>query len=426
MLLFVCWGIVAAFLPPPYPGGAIRILYHAKHYLAVQSTSSVSPMLWLAKNNKKWDERYLELVKYHKWHNSTNVVVIVGEESNATTSKTTTALKNFIQHQRQEYRKWKRGEPSTLDDTKIELLNNINFVWDKNQEIWERRYDELLQFKKEFGHVNVPMKYKTLGQWVTKHRKAYRAGTLEQRRIDRLNEVGFMWDVKEWQFQRRLDEVRAFREKNGHIDVRVTDGQFGSWFYSRRKEYIQYLNGENTTLSESHRLALEEVGFGVHLTERRQTIINSNVTWQSRYEELVLFKEKHNHTRVPKIPKYAQLSSWVNHQRNLKAIGKLDRSRLLQLQEIGFVWNENQWLWMKRYSELAAFQEKHGHTNVPRGGGDLGEWVEWQRVSLTMASCSVHQNNFKRTLTQPSYPRLISRTTRKVRNHKSQHNGSHC
>jgi Helicase associated domain len=381
LLLFFCCEI-SAFLP--FPGGDARILYHVKHY-SVQSTSSSSPRspeLCLAKT-KKWDERYAELVNYHRKYNSTD---IVGE------SNSTTVLKNFLQHQRQEYRKWKRGEPSSLDETKIELLNKIHFVWDKNQQIWDRRYDELLQFKHKFGHVNVPMKYKTLGQWVTKHRKAYHAGTLEQRRIDRLNEVGFMWDVKEWQFQRRLDEVRAFRAKNGHIDIRVTDGEFGSWFYSRRKEYLQYLNGENTTLSESHRLALEEVGFGVHLTERRQTTIHSNVTWQSRYEELVLFKEKFNHTRVPKIPKYAQLSSWVNHQRNLKAIGKLDRSRLLQLQEIGFVWNENQWLWMKRYSELAAFQEKRGHTNVPRGGGDLGEWVEWQRVSL--CSCFVRHDPF--------------------------------
>lgn len=335
---------------------------------------TTTTQLW----NRKWNDRYAELVSFRNQNGHINV------------DKSNTALNNFIQNQRKEYRRWQRGETSSMDERKIELLNNLSFVWDKNQQIWESRYAELLQFKADFGHVNVPIKYKTLGQWVTKHRKAKRAGTLQQSRIDRLEEIGFIWDVKEWQFQRRLDQIKDFKEKYGHIDIKVTDGEFGSWFYSRRKEYLLYLNGENTTLVEEHRLALEDVGFGPHLSERRQTTTNRRtVTWETRFEELVLFKEQYNHTRVPKIPRYAQLSAWVNHQRNLKTMGKLARYRLLQLEEIGFTWNTNQWLWMKRYEELVAFQVKHGNTNVPHGGGDLGEWVDWQRVSYMRVFCKL-------------------------------------
>jgi hypothetical protein len=422
-LLVCCYAYgITAFISPPSNS---RYCLHLSTPVPVPSTSQSKSQsyrtltstseLWSTKN-KKWDERYAELLKFHIIHK--NTAVGEGVSNN-------TGLNNFCQNQRQEYRKWQRGEQSNMDETKIGLLNNLNFVWDKNQQIWESRYAELLQFKSEFGHVNVPMKYKTLGQWVTKHRKAHRAGTLGQSRIDRLDEVDFMWDVKEWQFQRRLDEIRDFRSKNGHINIRVTDGEFGSWFYSRRKEYLQHLNGENTTLSESHRLALEEVGFGPHLAERRQTTISSNVTWQTRYEEIVLFKETFNHTRVPKIPRYAPLSSWVNHQRNLKSVGKLTRGRLLQLQEIGFVWNENQWLWMKRYSELAAFQEKRGHTNVPRGGGDLGLWVEWQRVSFNPFSCECLL--FTMLMTHDAHhSRSISQTMRRERNHRLQLSGSPC
>jgi hypothetical protein len=328
---------------------------------------SSSTQLW----NQKWNERYSELIGFRNKHGHINV-----DKSKHP------ALNNFVQNQRKEYRRWQRGEKSSMDERKVELLNNLLFVWDMNQQIWQSRYDELHQFKSDFGHVNVPIKYKTLGQWVTKHRKAKRAGALSQSRVERLDEIGFIWDVKEWQFQRRLDQIKEFKETYGHIDIKVTDGEFGSWFYSRRKEYLLYLNGENTTLLEEHRLALEEVGFGPHLAERRQTpTIRSNATWETRFEELVRFKEQFNHTRVPKIPRYAQLSTWVNHQRNLKAMGKLARDRLLQLDEMQFTWNTNQWRWMKRYEDLAAFQVKHGNTNVPRGGGDLGEWVDWQRVS---------------------------------------------
>ena len=410
LLFFNCGTIQALFPLPRRTSTAGRSNCHISLLFTSQHPSSE---LSLSKH-KKWDERYGELLNYYRQHKTINIV----EESNP-------KLKNFLQHQRQEYRKWKRGETSALNQTKIGLLNGLDFQWDKNQQIWESRYKELLQFKQEFDHVNVPMKYKTLGQWVTKHRKAYRAGSLEQRRIDRLNEVGFVWDAQEWQFQRRLDDIREFRAKNGHIDIRVTDGEIGSWFYSRRKEYLKFLNGENTTLSDSHRIALEGIGFGPHLARRRQTVVASNVRWQTRFNELVHFKEQYNHTRVPKIPQYAQLSSWVNHQRNLKASGKLDRGRLHQLQEIDFVWNENQWLWMKRYSELAAFQEKSGHTNVPRGGGDLGEWVEWQRVSGSVAPF-VDRMLFAILIHSVLIwvPRLISRTIRKERSRRLLHNGS--
>jgi tRNA splicing endonuclease len=103
-----------------------------------------------------WEDRYDELVNYYQILKVPNL-----KDQNLSSSE---GIKNFMQHQRQEYRKWKRGEPSTLNETKIALLNDINFVWDKNQRIWDLRFAELIEFKREFGHVNVPMKYKTLGQ----------------------------------------------------------------------------------------------------------------------------------------------------------------------------------------------------------------------------------------------------------------------
>lgn len=328
----------------------------------------------------KWDDNFEALKQYYQQNGHCDVGTTVSWNASTT-------LSSFVQNQRKEYKKWQKGENSHIDERKIDMLDSIEFIWDKNRLVWENRFKELLAFKKEFGHLNVPMKYKTLGQWVTKHRKTKKSGMLSKEKMDRLDEIGFIWDVKEWQFQRGLRKMKDFKARHGHLKIKITDGEFGSWFYTRRKEYLQYLNGEKTTLSEQHRLELENIGFGPHLAARRKLneeekmdMLRRSASWEKRYDELVEFHKEFNHTRVPKLPQYAQLSTWVTRQRTLQASGKLAHDRFLLLERIGFVWNTNHWRWMKRFSELQEYLSQNGNTNVPKGSGDLGEWVDWQRV----------------------------------------------
>jgi len=350
------------------------------------STRSKKPRVILG---AKWDDNFRALKNYYQQNGHCDVATTNSSAKSESSLDASDRLKSFVQNQRKEYKKWQKGDNSRMDERKIGMLNTIDFVWDKNQQLWENRFKELLDFKNEFGHLNVPMKYKTLGQWVTKHRKARQSGILSKEKMDILDSIGFIWDAKEWQFQRGLKELKDFKAMHGHLEIKITDGEFGSWFYSRRKEYLQYLNGERTTLSKHHRLELEEIGFGAHLAERRQpnaqekqVILRQCVSWETRYNELVKFRKEFNHTRVPKLPLYAQLSTWVTRQRTLKSSGKLSRDRLLKLESIGFVWNIHHWLWMKRFTELEEYQAQYGNTNVPKGWGDLGEWVDWQRVSF--------------------------------------------
>jgi len=60
------------------------------------------------------------------------------------------------------------------------------------------------------------------------------------------------------------------------------------------------------------------------------------------------------------------------------------KDRIVALEEIGFQWSiydSNHW-W-KRYFELKAFREQHGHCNVPHlyeKNKLLGSWVNTQRT----------------------------------------------
>ena len=59
---------------------------------------------------------------------------------------------------------------------------------------WQEKYQELIAFKEKHGHVNVPQKHPELGRWVNTQRNSYKEGKLSQERIDLLNVIGFKLD----------------------------------------------------------------------------------------------------------------------------------------------------------------------------------------------------------------------------------------
>jgi Helicase associated domain. len=89
----------------------------------------------------------------------------------------------------------------------------------------------------------------------------------------------------------------------------------------------------------------------------------------ARYLELVEFKEKNGHARVPSNDK--NLGVWVGTQRKqyrLKQKGLLSHmtdERIEMLDKIGFIWEVN--TWNDRYDELKEFYEENGHFSVPSG-----------------------------------------------------------
>jgi hypothetical protein len=99
--------------------------------------------------------------------------------------------------------------------------------------------------------------------------------------------------------------------------------------------------------------------------------------------ELLEFKEKHGHTRVPlKYGENPPLGNWVKNQRILHRKGKLSEDHISRLNEVGFVWEAKvETSWEDRLLQLFEFTEEHGHTRVPcKHDRQLGMWVINQRM----------------------------------------------
>ena len=60
-----------------------------------------------------------------------------------------------------------------LDDRRIAALNTIGFTWDVREDYWEKRFQELKEYKEKHGDCNVPTAKSDLGRWVNAQRTNY-------------------------------------------------------------------------------------------------------------------------------------------------------------------------------------------------------------------------------------------------------------
>jgi superfamily II DNA or RNA helicase len=155
-------------------------------------------------------------------------------------------------------------EAGQLSPDKIQLLNDIGFPWEKQTRgwgAWEKRFEELLQYKRQFGHCNVPSNWpanQKLGNWVGVQRKALRDGgaTISEERLKRLKGVGFVWDYQ--RNTRSWEEMLESFRQNGRAPIRQiaqTDPHLVSWIRNQRQAR------KAGKLSEDRIKSLEEAGF---------------------------------------------------------------------------------------------------------------------------------------------------------------------
>ncbi|KAL3793340.1 hypothetical protein HJC23_003850, partial [Cyclotella cryptica] len=370
-----------------------------------------------------WEESYELLCQYKQTHGHCNV------------PQSQKPLGSFVNRQRIDHARFldpNSKKPTAMTPRRKKLLEEIGFVWDNMEQTWNIRYKELCEFRKKNGHAVVPRSHGPLGAWVEKQRIEYKKfkalheddpveraatpnsgdkvprTTLTKERVQKLNDVGFVYDVREKQFEQNVGALRIFREMNGHIDPRFMNGKLGLWVRKWEQHYRKYLEAlqihpQNATilseiLPESRLEALESVGFSPNMFDepRVRAAGNQRATWDERYEELVSFKNEHSHCMVPK--NYGPLGSWVRAQRHLMKErgtigssfdggGLLSEDRIELLEKIGFVWDVHQWQWNQTYYELIDYKRVHGDTNVPMSRGALGLWVFNQRA---------HYNNYRK------------------------------
>ena len=93
-------------------------------------------------------------------------------------------------------------------------------------------------------------------------RRIYNKGNLSKERIDALVDIGFVWDPLEFAWRLRFEELKAYKQENGHCNVpQRSEGKLGKWVKLGMWVHNQRSLYKADNLSKERIDALHEIGF---------------------------------------------------------------------------------------------------------------------------------------------------------------------
>jgi len=241
---------------------------------------------------------------------------------------------------------------------KTVVTNKNPTKYEKNlDEKWEENFSQLVEYASRCGTTDIPSSDKChadLFKWINQQRNEYRKiqaskpSRLTIIQMQRLYDIGFRFGTKRvyLTWKDRFELLQEFYAVHRHVKVPVRHPELGNWVHSQRREYNLFLkNDPNSTMTKERLTQLTSLGFVFEVAKKKHNVdARSNTkTWDERFQELLVFRQKFGHTIVPQ--NFPSLGWWVNTQRKeykkLK-IGKkslLTTERALKLAEIGFVFD---------------------------------------------------------------------------------------
>jgi len=271
---------------------------------------------------------------------------------------------------------------------RVNLLNELGFVWDAKEAAWREGYEQLKLYLKDNKHVMVPRRFVTkdnfkLGVWVDNQRHDFKAAQKKKdakgaggrghfghyaegsERVNLLNELGFVWDAKEAAWREGYEQLKLYLEENKHIMVPqgfVTKDNFtlGRWVLNQRGEFkaAQKKKDAKGAGGQGHFGHYAEGSERVNLLNELGFVWDAKeAAWQEGYVQLKLYLEDNKHVMVPQrfvAKDNFKLGRWVLNQRNRFKLAQKKKDakgaggqghyaegseRVNLLNELGFVWN---------------------------------------------------------------------------------------
>lgn len=325
-----------------------------------------------------WEYMYSIAKRYYETHGNLEVEKrYITEEGYS--------LGTWLNTQRLVYAGKARG---ILTDEQVEKLNAIGMRWESVKDIaWEKFYTAAKEYFTEYGNLLPAVTDKAyhgvkLAQWVAQLRSSRKSGIgsayLTDERIKLLDEIGMVWDVPDYLFEKSFAALLEFYRENGNSDVPcyyvTADGlRLGTWVFnirSRRKKI-----GQGAELTEEQIKRLDELGFSWDGRHKN--------TWDKAYLAACEYKKKNGDLKIPVayVSKDGiKLGVWIRHQIDIGE--KLSTEKKEKLLALGVNFEKTD-SWEVRYALVKAYYEEHRNLDIPSkykaNGIWLSKWVNEQR-----------------------------------------------
>ena len=142
---------------------------------------------WGNRNDRQWNEVYGAAKRYFEANGNLDIPV-------AYVSPEGYALGKWVRRQQYAHRNPEKSN-AVLSPQRIALLNAIGMQWEKT-DAWQHRYELAQEYKKEYGNLEIPAKYKTaegiwLGRWIYNQKRLLQSGSekLSKKQKEQLKEL---------------------------------------------------------------------------------------------------------------------------------------------------------------------------------------------------------------------------------------------
>ena len=267
----------------------------------------------------------------------------------------------------------------SVQKTKFEklTLSQIRRLWDLgvrfagSENRWFFNFFKLLEGKERLGDANDVTIWDNntpLRNWVGIQRSWHNKGRLVRRRVRLLQEIGFIWDVRDASWERHFSGLLAYHARFGNALVPygwAENPELGRWLAKQRNR--------TERLTPERKRRLEELGC---FTGRE------HLEWEERFEEWKKYVREHGSPEISSNGNFASLGSWATAQRIRKRRGELSTEYIQRLEETGFLWEPRNDHWEKHYAEMVAYRQQHGHCHIPKslkGNPQLHAWYSFQK-----------------------------------------------
>lgn len=249
--------------------------------------------------SEKWQKQYLELKRYKSQHGDTLV-----RHSNS-------GLGAWVKRQQVQYTLYCKGDGTKSDLTaeRVQLLNDLGFVWSRRTNTWNENYERLVKWKETHGNCHMIPDKSTdpevaqLHKWVSDQRVHYKQDKnsatakqdcvaadsslttknskkkapppkkLSQDKIDKLKGIGFEFDARDAKWLQKFDVLSKYKQRHGDFLVPSNyqeDLSLSNWVANQRAQYNLYMKGSKSHLTKRRLKILTDAGFPFSATEDNQ------------------------------------------------------------------------------------------------------------------------------------------------------------
>lgn len=352
-----------------------------------------------------WERMYSVAKRYYETHGNLEVEKrYITEEGYS--------LGTWLNTQRLVYAEKTRG---ILTSEQVEKLDAIGMRWESVRDIvWEKNYDAAKKYYSEHGDLLPNVTYKSgngikLGRWVAQLRSYRKSGICNacftDERLKLLDEIGMVWDVPDYLFEKNYAALLDYYKENGNADVPsfyvTADGlRLGTWVCNTRNR--RNGKGKGADLTEEQIKRLDELGFSWEGTFRN--------TWNKNYEAACKYKKKYGDLKIPVAyvsENGIKLGTWFRHQMDIGE--RLPAEKKEKLLALGVSFEKTD-AWEEKYVLLKRYYDEHGDLKMPANyvvnGIWLARWLSEQKAKLN--GKSVGRGGEKKTLTAEQEKKLMS------------------